>query len=116
MNAFATVVNSAPVSAASSPKLNPMESQRKGFFAKRANTQPAMTIDVRPGKGIKAALRNKREAAVLKREAKAIHIWRTSTLTLLEAGPDEPTVVELTKVKKTLISVCPWHNQTGLTK
>ncbi|KAI9284270.1 hypothetical protein BC943DRAFT_66101 [Umbelopsis sp. AD052] len=96
-NAFTAVVNSAPVSAASSPKLNPMESQRKGFFAKRANTQPVMTIDVRPGKGLKAALRNKREAAVLKREAKAITIWRTSTLTLLEAGPDEPTFAELNK-------------------
>ncbi|KAG2189279.1 hypothetical protein INT44_004421 [Umbelopsis vinacea] len=96
-NAFTAVVNSAPVSAASSPKLNPMESQRKGFFAKRANTQPVMTIDVRPGKGLKAALRNKREAAVLKREAKAITIWRTSTLTLLEAGPDESTFAELNK-------------------
>ncbi|KAI8581399.1 hypothetical protein K450DRAFT_232880 [Umbelopsis ramanniana AG] len=96
-NAFATVINSAPVSAASSPKLNPLESQRKGFFAKRANTQPVMTIDVRPGKGIKAALRNKREAAVLKRETKAISIWRTSTLALLEAGPDEPTFAELNK-------------------
>jgi hypothetical protein len=95
-----------------------MESQRKGFFAKRANTQPVMTIDVRPGKGLKAAIRNKKEAAVLKREAKAIHIWRTSTLTLLEAGPDEPTVAELNKVKQKkknlnvlfFLPACPWHN------
>lgn len=107
MNGFATVVNSAPVSAASSPKLNPMEHQRKSFFAKRANTQPIMTIDVRPGKGLKAAIRNKKEAAVLKREAKAIQIWRTSTLTLLEAGPDEPTVAELNKVKKKNDFQCP---------
>ncbi|KAH8554856.1 Dbl homology domain-containing protein [Umbelopsis sp. PMI_123] len=96
-NVFATLTYSAPVSAASSPKLNPAESQRKGFFSKRANTQPVMTIDVKPSKGIKAAIRNKRETAVLKREAKAIHIWKTSTLSLLEAGPDEPTIAEVNK-------------------
>jgi hypothetical protein len=99
-----TVYNSAPVSAVSSPKLSPAESHRKGLFAaKRANTQPAMVIDITsspkpPSKGLKAAIRNKRETAVLKREAKAIQIWRASTLTLLEAGPDEPTAKELNKV------------------
>lgn len=99
-----TVYNSAPVSAVPSPKLSPAESHRKGLFAaKRANTQPTMAIDITsspkpPSKGLKAAIRNKRETAVLKREAKAIQIWRASTLSLLEASPDEPTAKELNKV------------------
>lgn len=96
------VHNSAPVSAASSPRLSPIESHRKGIFSKRANTQPAMTIDItsspKPSKGLKAAIRNKRETAVLKREAKAIQVWRSSTLTLLYSGPDKPTAQDLTKV------------------
>jgi hypothetical protein len=62
-----------------------------------------MAIDITsspkpPSKGLKAAIRNKRETAVLKREAKAIQIWRASTLSLLEASPDEPTAKELNKV------------------
>lgn len=91
--ATSIVYNSAPVSAASSPKLSPVESQRKGIFTKRSHTQPAISIDVSSPKtnkgGIKAAIRYKRETAVLKREAKAIQIWKAGTMALLEAGPTQ---------------------------
>ncbi|KAG2174836.1 hypothetical protein INT43_005898 [Umbelopsis isabellina] len=100
--ATSIVYNSAPVSAASSPKLSPVETQRKGIFTKRSQTQPIMSIDVaspKPNKhGIKAAIRNKRETAVLKREAKAIQIWKAGTMALLEAGPTQVTM-ELYKVR-----------------
>jgi hypothetical protein len=91
------VYSSAPVSAASSPKLSPLENQRKGIFARRALTHPPCNIDVasatKTNKGsIKAAIRYKRETAVLKREVKAIQIWKASTIALLETGPTQPTL------------------------